>query len=464
MKKQTYNYKAFSTTLTVVLSWLLISQTLSAQQPQAIDIHQQQLKALVDDKLNNKHGVGVAVGIIEKDQMRYFVSGIATHQNNHQVLTEDSLFEIGSITKTFTALALADMVTDGTVKLDDSIVQYLPKGIKVAQKDDKPITLLALATHDSGLPRLPSNLDLNNITDPYRSYDQQALYDFLNNYQPTRAVGEEREYSNLGFGLLGHLLSVIDQKPYENVIRDRVLAPLNMQHTYQLTPVREPFVDGHNHLLERVSPWHFDALAGAGALRSSLSDILIYMKANMLGQNKAITLSHQLQTDFGAPNQAIGLAWITTTTPNGKYTWHNGGTGGFRSFIGFNKETQKGVVMMANSVYAIDDIARAYLTDELTPMVEDLSQPTIDLSTDQLNQLTGIYALNPAFKLTVSQKDGTLFVQATGQDAFPVYARSATEFYYKVVKATLKFTVDDKGAASGLTLFQNGQELFGPKE
>lgn len=464
MKTQTNSYKAFNTTLTFILSCLLCSQTLSAEQPLTINTHQQQLKILIEDKLSNKHGVGAAVGIIEKDQMRYFVSGIATHQNNHQVLTEDSLFEIGSITKTFTALALADMVKDGTVKLDDPIAQYLPKDVKIAKKGDKPITLLALATHDSGLPRLPSNLDLSNIIDPYRSYDQQALYDFLNAYQPTRAVGEQREYSNLGFGLLGHILSVIDQKSYEDVIRDRILTPLNMQHTYQLAPIREPFVDGHNQLLERVSPWHFDVLAGAGALRSSLSDMLIYLKANMISQKKAIKLSHQIQTDFGSPDQSIGLAWITTTTPNDKYTWHNGGTGGFRTFIGFNKQAQKGIVMMANSIYPLDDFARAYLTNGLTKMVEDLTKPTVDLNTDQLNQLVGVYALNPAFKLTVTQKDGNLFVKATGQDTFPVYARSATEFYYKVVKATLKFSIDEQGKAKSVTLFQNGMELTGQKE
>ncbi len=450
---------------------ILVSLSASAkdgEEKKLIDKHAAELKTLVHEKIMVDHlGVGAAVGIIENGQMRTFTIGKADLKHS-RMITENSLFEIGSISKTFTSMALADMVNEGKVKLTDPISKYLPESVKIPQKGDKPITLLSLTTHNSGLPRLPSNLDVSDTTNPYADYGSELLYEFLNQHQLSRSVGEKREYSNLGVGLLGHILGIADGEDYEQVIQNRVLTPLTLKQTFLHVPdtMLNEFVDGHDHNLKQAAHWDFKALAGAGAIRSSLHDMMIYLEANLQADanNKALSLSHNAQVDFGNPKTDIGLGWLISKTEEGNFLWHNGGTAGFRTFIGFDKEAQKGIVLLANSFYELDDFGRAYLANKLDEMVDELKQQPVVVDVNKLDKLVGIYALTPSFKLTVTQKKGSLFVQATGQGDFQVFPKSATEFYYKVVKATIIFKHNKKGELESLTLFQNGQEMVARPE
>ena len=278
-------------------------------------------------------------------------------------------------------------------------------------------------------------------------------------------MGEKQEYSNLGTGLLGHVLALIDGKSYQAMITDRVLKPLAMEMTFVDVPQSQikKLSDGHNDQLQTTKHWQLPTLAGAGAIKSSALDMAKYLKANMLKNDLAeeLKLTQTATAEFGNANTEIGLAWIINKADNNNFLMHNGGTGGFRSFIGFNPETQKGIVILANSVFALDDIGHAYLTNSLDKI--KLNTP-LALNSEQLIKLNGTFELVPGFSLVISNEAEQLFVQATGQPKLTLTPTSATEFVNQAVKARVVFDTNEKGEAQSLTLYQGGQTLPGVKK
>src|SRR6185437_4701328 len=201
----------------------------------------------------------------------------------------DTLFQIGSVTKTFTATLLADAVEKGEVKLDTAVADLLP-GFTIPSRNGKAITLGELAMQDSGLPRLPSNMQRANLPDPYAEYDAAKLKAFLADYQLTRDPGVKYEYSNLGLGLLGYALARHAGTSYPKLLQSRIFEPLGMTATS--ATLREPldprWAPGHDEQGKPAQPWHLDVLAGAGAINSTGADMLRYLKANMGRGNGAL--------------------------------------------------------------------------------------------------------------------------------------------------------------------------------
>lgn len=265
-------------------------------------------------------------------------------------IDERTRFQIGSISKTFTATILAQMVLAHEVSLDDPIARYLPAAVHAPSHGRKAVTLLSLAEQNSGFPRLPPNLDLSNMGNPYAAYTPEMLYDAVSHLKLARAPGAQYEYSNFGVTLLGQLLANAAQTTYPQLVATRVLAPLDMNDTVaQGTPAsRKQLVQGYAADGSPQQPWDFGVLGGAGAIESDLHDMLLYLRANMdapagpLG--KAMALAQQPRVP-GIPGMRIGLIW--NTVPSG-ITWHNGETGGYHTFIGFNRQTKQGVVILAN--------------------------------------------------------------------------------------------------------------------
>lgn len=253
----------------------------------------EQLSDLIKHRLNEENaGVGISAAIISGDKVQYLNFGVVDKTAKTKT-TNQHLFEIGSITKTFTATALASMIAEGKVKLTDPAQKYLPDSVKLPTFEGKPITLESLANHSSSLPRLPNNMKMADPLNPYADYTIEQLYAFLNDYQLTRAIGSKTEYSNLGTGLLGHILTLIDGKSYEQVITDRVLKPLKMTNTFVNVPMfKQSLVsDGHNGQLQKTKSWQLPILAGAGAIKSNTGDMVKYVQANM-----ATTLQPMAQT------------------------------------------------------------------------------------------------------------------------------------------------------------------------
>ncbi len=282
----------------------------------------------------------------------------------------DTVFEIGSVTKVFTSIALADLVLSGDLGLDTPVQGLLGDEVRVPMRDGAEITLGRLATHSSGLPRLPDNLAPADWANPYADYTVEHLYEFLAGHKLARGIGKAVEYSNLGYGLLGHALTLAEGTDYETLIARRILEPLEMSDTaVELTPpLRERLAPGHDEELRPVPNWDIPTLAGAGALRSTVNDLLTFLEANLgLRQTplrEAMARTHVPQVTDPALGMDIGLAWIIADEGDRRIVWHNGATGGYSSFIGFDPEAREAVVVLSNSVISVDGLAYRLLTSD----------------------------------------------------------------------------------------------------
>jgi CubicO group peptidase (beta-lactamase class C family) len=288
-------------------------------------------------------------------------------------LDGNSVFEIGSITKVFTATVLADMVVKGEVKLDDPVQKYLPPAVHMPERNGKVITLATLSEQNSGLPRLPANMRPADAQNPYADYTVQQMYDFLSGYTLTRDPGAQYEYSNLGVGLLGHVLALCAKQSYEEMMTARVLKPLHMDHTaITLSPwMKQHLALGHNAAGALTKNWDLPTLAGAGALRSTTNDMLEFVDANLHTERKPLGAAMALAQQVRAPvrgNMSIGLNWHILALPKDTIVWHNGGTGGYRTFIGFSPVTHLGVVVLTNSGGTGSDDLGFHLLNDTIPL------------------------------------------------------------------------------------------------
>ncbi len=303
---------------------------------------------------------GVVVAVVRPEGERFVALGHASLDGGAPV-TADTRFEIGSVTKALTALLLAEMAGRGEVRLDDPIGRHLPDQVRAPTHGDAPIELWHLATHTSALPRLPGNMQPANMADPYADYDAERLHAFLDSCTLTRAPGERYDYSNLGAGLLGHLLAHRADTSYAALLERRILAPLGMTSSYVPVPGDDDTLMARGHMGARAVPyWHLDALAGAGALRSSARDLARLVRAQLDPTSTpiaaAIEASHAIRHD-AAQQPRLALGWHVTPGADGSQLyWHNGGTGGFRSFVGFVPGGDVGVVVLANAAIPVDAI------------------------------------------------------------------------------------------------------------
>lgn len=312
-------------------------------------------EALQTGELASSTGGGVTIGVLQRGVKRIFSYGAAK---------DDQLFEIGSVSKTFTGLILAQMAEQGKVKLNEPVRELLPPG-KVAKPDGAEITLLDLATQHSGLPRMPDNFHPADPQDPYVDYRAANLYEFITKHGVKKPADAGFAYSNLGLGLLGQALANGAGMPYSQLLKQEVTEPLGMNDTtVTLSPEQEKrFATGHDALHHPAHAWTITALVGAGGIRSTASDMLIYLDAQLhptavsrasdekparpiatLG--RALEISHELRAD-AFPGVKIALAWFYDDK-NGWY-WHNGATGGYSSYALFDPREDYAVVVLSNT-------------------------------------------------------------------------------------------------------------------
>lgn len=313
----------------------------------------------IQERIANGHSPSIVVGIIDKDGPQYYLFGNKTEGGDP--VDEHSIYEIGSISKTFTGLLLADMAVRKQLKVDDPAQKYLPASVTMPAQPGKQITLGQLSDHTSALPRLPGNMVPADPANPYADYTVEQLYTFLKSYTLTREIGSVYEYSNLAEGLLGHILELKAGKSYETMVVEQIAKPLGMTAT-KITfddRMKKNLAIGHSDGAP-VANWDLPTLAGAGAIRSSLHDMLRFVAANAGIQksklSKAMKLSHQPRHDKAGGGTRVGLGWHISKGAEGDVVWHNGGTGGYRTFAGFVKATGKGVVVLTNSTKGADDI------------------------------------------------------------------------------------------------------------
>lgn len=301
---------------------------------------------------------GLVVGVVEPGGDRVVSLGVASRQDDTPV-DGSTRFEIASVTKAFTGLLLADLAVRGRVALDDSLATLLPDTLSVPGYEGRPIRLRHLATHTSGLPRLPDNFHPSDPADPYRDYGQRELYAYLDAATLPRAPGARYAYSNLAVGLLGHGLGRREGQTYAELLQTRVLDPLGLSDTYVADA---DSADGRLALgydgSEAVPHWIFDALAGAGAMRSTASDLMAFLEDQLDPDGTPLPEAIRLSRDVhhrADGDLEMGLGWHVDPTIGSGLAWHNGATAGFRSFLAFEPEAGVGVVILCNQAVALED-------------------------------------------------------------------------------------------------------------
>ena len=453
------------------LPYLLLTAAIAANaaQAQATFAGDSLVNSILADRIASKRGMGFVVAVLERGKAPRIhtagVSGLAGVP-----LDGNTVFEIGSVTKVFTGALLAEMVSREEVRLDDPVAKYLPTTVRVPSRNGKQITLLDLATQSSGLPRLPTNFRPTDAGNPYANYSVAQLYEFLSSYTLLRDIGEKYEYSNLGLGLLGHVLSLRAGKPYGQLVKERILDPLGMADTrIDLTSsMKTRMAQGFNAAGTPMRLWDLPTLAGAGALRSTANDMLKFLAANLDSSSaplgKVLTRARTSIRVADRPGNRIGLAWHLVDVFGSTQAWHNGGTGGFRTFIGLDEAKHHGVVVLSNSTINPDDIGFHLLVPQIP--LEGAAAPSkarVEVAVDpyKLNPYVGVYELAPNFELAITLEGGSLFGQATGQSKLRLYPESESEFFLKEVDAQVTFVKESTGKVNQLILHQNGANIPG---
>jgi CubicO group peptidase (beta-lactamase class C family) len=293
---------------------------------------------------------------------------------------------------------------------------------------------------------------------PYADYTVEQMYAFLSAYELKRDIGAEFEYSNLGAGLLGHVLARKAGTDYQTLVARTICAPLGMSDTgITLSADQQSrLVPGHDATGKAVKNWDIPTLAGAGALRSTANDMLKFVAANA-GLEKselapAMELSHAERHAAGSPVLGVGLGWHILHRTGGAIVWHNGQTGGYHSFVAFDKAAKRGVVVLANFAGDVDAIGMEFMA----PRRAAGQHVAVQIDPKVYGAYAGVYRLAPGVEFTVKREKDQLLVQLTGQQFLPVFPESETEFFYKAVDAQLTFERDKSGAVRSLVLHQAG--------
>jgi serine-type D-Ala-D-Ala carboxypeptidase/endopeptidase len=234
------------------------------------------IQALLTERIDTEgDGIGIVVGVIDSDGRRVVAHG-ALVDGDPRPLDGETVLEIGSITKVFTCLLLADMVERGEVALNDPVVKHLPAGVTVPERGGRQISLVDLATHRSGLPRWPDDIAPDELSpkawsNPYADYTVEQLHAFLGSYRLSRDIGATHAYSNLGMGLLGRALAHCAGVDFETLLRSWITGPLGVADTTIALSADQTarFAVGHDQARRPVAAWDMPTFDGAGALRST---------------------------------------------------------------------------------------------------------------------------------------------------------------------------------------------------
>jgi serine-type D-Ala-D-Ala carboxypeptidase/endopeptidase len=434
------------------------------------------IRKLIAERNAPRPGQGIVIGVLENDSVRIVAGGTGAAA----AVDANTLFEIGSITKVFTALLLADMANKREVSLDDPAAKYLPAGQRVPERNGRPITLRDLATHRSGLPRMADDMQAVYHRDgPFADYDEKRLLSFLDRHELARDAGSQWEYSNLGVGLLGYLLGRAAGSDYETLLRTRITGPLGMNNTaLTLSPgnvgrLAAPF-DAY---MRPVKRWDPAILVGAYGIRSSAADMLIFARAAM---NPTSPIAAAMKTVLavrtpiqGARGVDQALGWpVRTVRADREILLHDGQTAGFRSMLMLEPAAGKAVVALSNSAASPDvvDLAQHVFVGSRvapTPAVPPppptpVARTEISMPVAELDKLVGRYAFDAGFVISITRHGGFLYV--VREDA-PLTSRSqilpeaALSFFWKAMDAQIRFTTDASGVVTGAVMIADGQQF-----
>lgn len=417
-----------------------------------------------------RRATGVVLGIAQSKGDRivaYGTRGLA----DKRPMAGDTVFDVGSITKVVTALALSDMALHHEVSLDDPAGKYLPPGVTVPSRDGKEITLADLATHTAGLPLRPTNLVSNDPANPYADYTREDLFAFLSSYKLASDPGSHYDYSNVGYGLLGQVLALRAGETYEELVRNRITAPLGMNDTrFDIAPdSRARMAVGYDRDLAPVPHWDMGVLESAGALHSTANDLLKLLDAALGFRKSPLAPALRAMTAVRRPGGMqpathIALAWNILDDGGREIVWKNGSVGGYRAFIGYDARARLGIVALANAQTGegADDIA-LHLLDPNFPVDTYVPGPHKEIPLDPaiLDRYVGVYRYSDTDILTVAREGDHLYCSEPGQEKLELLAEGPQDFFIKDPDVQISFDAIEDGRATKAIWHQSGQELIG---
>lgn len=411
-------------------------------------------KQLIDNGLAK----GVAAALVDANGIRVVTAGVA---RDGVPLGADHVFEIGSVTKTFTGLLLALADAKGEARLEDPVEKFLPDGLKLRDSEGAPIRLVDIATQRSGLPRLASNMLPADPKNPYADYKEADLLDFVKNFKATRARNIQYEYSNIAYGLLGYVLVRAAKAPsFDALLSERVLKPLGMANT-TADPKRfaDRLAQPHDSLGKPTPAWELPlAHAAAGAMRATAGDMGRYVEAIAGAKDGPLSPAIKLAVTprETGPNKInpIGLAFVRLPFNDRNLINHDGGTFGSSSSLIADPQTHEGVFVVANTSVRVFDVA-LHLLDRRHNVVQREFPKVVTVSSEILARYTGEYQLNEAMTVTVRLRGDKLTAQATGQGEFDIYPETETRFFAKIAAITMTFGEIEEGKA-GSFYFEQG--------
>ena len=398
----------------------------------------------------------IVTGELREGEATYHLAG----RGLPNVAPERQLFEIGSISKVFTGLLLAQAVVEEKVSLTATLRDLLGADFAFADPQVAAITLEQLATHTSGLPRLPNNLGPNPdaMADPYAAYDRAALHAFLREAKLTGPGPHAAVYSNLGVGLLGDLLAQRFETTWEALVRTRIAQPLGLVDTgVTLTEEQQARLVPPHEGGEKGTNWHFQALAGAGALRSTAADLIRFGQALLKPEAtpfpEAIRLLLKPRAPFAGESMQIGLGILQSRFLQSPTYEHDGGTGGYRSSFQVQPELGRVRVILINN----EALAPPLLLAAIDPPPSNAKRAEVPISAEAAREFTGVFELSPEARFTVIQRGEHLWTRLTGQPFFRLFHAGNDRFFLKIVAAEMQFERTE-GRVSHVTLFQNQRE------
>lgn len=440
---------------------LFLSIFVSCSSP-AFAMSDDDVRAALEQRFkSDRTGACVAAGVIGDGAIAeaYYCAD----PNSQRPYDEHTAFEIGSVTKTMTAALLAEFVARREVTLGDPLAKLLPPGTPVPSFNGREITIGEILTHTSGLPALPAGYRPPDPNNPYAGATERDLINALSTTRLTREPGAKWEYSNFALIVLSYALSKRSGKDYETLLRERLLAPLGMNETYVTRrPTNVRLAQGHLPGGRAAAPWDFHPdMAGVGGVRATLSDMLRYLEGQLGTRESAITpaLARTQEQLLYIDGHRMGMTWNLSDRAGHTRIFHEGGTGGYSSFAGFDRAAKRAVVLLSDTALTANG-GLASLGFHLLDPSNPVGGPHIAATADArlIDGLVGKYRFQSGLGLELRRNGGSLAIQADGQPEFEMGYDSAGDFYPLKFDAVLRPKRRADGTYS-FTWFQGGGAL-----
>ncbi len=438
------NQLRFKSCFNLLLSSVVVVSTEAAKASTWSEELKTKIDANVEKHFLNESQVGLVVGVM-KDREIHFWSYGEKVRGGSAPPDADTFFEMGSITKTYTATLLALEVLKGTLRLEDSVERFWPE---LKGTDAGKITFQELASHTSGLPRMPDNFAPADLLNPYKDYDETRLSEFLKGFKQTQPGPHAYAYSNVGLGMLGYILAQkLNSQSYRDYLAANLLNPLGL-HSTKAELAQQDLANaaqGHDSFFSPMPFWNLNVLEPAGVLKTTARDLLRFLGFNMTTDSGLIGQAMQLA-------QTQRLAWRSTQLGRHLVLTHGGATGGYRANLVFDASEKLGAVVLSNT-----DVAPICLLAPVFDVPCEIQKYKSLTASAQARLVGSFDAVEIGLSAEVFVEGGQMGIYPKGQSRLKLWPQSDFEFSIPDAQAIVVFKPAVDGVVDEFELRQNGQ-------